>query len=59
MGGGLHEREAEFGVVPSTTKLLGAPVGAVKKVKIHSQTMIEDVAVFVSILFAFSLQTSN
>ena len=31
MGGGFHEREAEFGVVLSTTKLLGAPVGAVKQ----------------------------
>ena len=28
MGGGFHEKEAEFGVVILTTKLLGAPVGA-------------------------------
>ena len=31
VGGGFHEREAEFGVVLSTTKLLGEPVGAVKQ----------------------------
>ena len=52
MGGGFHKRDAEFGVVLSTTKLLGAPVGAVKQPKIHSQTKIEDVAV---LLFASSL----
>ena len=49
MGGGFHEREAEFGVVLSTTKLLGAPVGAVKKGCIeHSQSRTKYVSAFVS-----------
>ena len=43
MGGGFHEREAEFGVVLSTTKLLGEPDGAVKqKPQNDSNTVIQN-----------------
>ena len=39
MGGGLHKRDAEFGVVPSTTKLLGALVGAIKQQQNYSNSV--------------------
>ena len=42
MGGGFHERETEFGVVLSTTKLLGAPVGAVRQKSNWSHTLHND-----------------
>ena len=65
MGGGFHEREAEFGVVLSTTKLLGEPVGAENKVAIPSQSKIkyiQDVSAFVFIfiwIFILKLIENN